>query len=177
MQIKDKNFKLYLSETTISNRVKQLAAEISNDLSGQNPLFITVLTGAMIFASDLYRNITIQSELTSIRLKSYVGTESTGKVKTVTPLYEKVSDRTVVIVEDIIDSGITIQNIIQQIKSLGAKNIFVVALLFKEEACKIKKPPIDYYGFKIPNKFVVGYGLDYDEQGRNLRDIYEIAGD
>lgn len=175
MRIKDKDFEPYLSEQKISDRIKELASKINHDLTNKNPLFIVILNGAMFFATDLYRQITIPSEITSTRLKSYTGTQSTGTIKTIMPLQEDIAGRTIVIVEDIVDSGITIKKITSQIKDLGANEVYSAVLLFKKEACKDQNLHLDYVGFEIPDKFVVGYGLDYDEQGRNLDSIYVLA--
>lgn len=175
MKIKGKDFYPYLLMEEIADRNKKLADRINHDLTNKNPLFVVILNGAMIFAADLYRNITIPSEITSTRLKSYAGTESTGTIKTIMPLQEDIAGRTVIIVEDIVDSGATIKRIVKQAKDLGAAKVYTAVLLFKKEACKIKDLHLDYVGFEIPDKFVVGYGLDYDEQGRNLRDIWALS--
>ncbi len=175
IKIKDKEFMPFILEANIKKRVKELGSEISQDLANKNPLFIVVLNGAMFFAVDLFFNITIPAEITSTRLKSYAGTQSTGKIKTIMPLQEDVADRTVVIVEDIVDSGATIERIVKQVKDLGAADVRIAVLLFKKEACKIQNLHLDYVGFEIPDKFVVGHGFDYDEEGRNLRDIYAIS--
>lgn len=175
MEVLDKKFRLYITEGKILSRVKRLGTQISYDLVGKNPLLVVNLNGAMVFGVDLHRSITIPSELTTIRLKSYAGTKSTGEIKTIMPLQEDIVGRTVVIVEDIVDSGATIQAIVQQMKDLGAADVRIATLLFKKEACKIENLPLDYVGFEIPNKFVVGYGLDYNGYGRNLRDIFVPA--
>lgn len=175
VQVGDKIFRRYIKKSDIDARITEIATEIDRDLAGENPLFVIILNGAFIFAADLYRAITIPSEITTTRLKSYSGTETTGAVKTIMPLQESVVDRTVVIIEDIVDSGLTIQKIIHQIKDLGAKDVRTAILLFKPDSCQIENPPIDYCAFKIPSKFIVGYGLDYDEAGRSFPDIYALA--
>ena len=175
IQISDKTFKPYLSQDKILAEVERVAEQMNKDLDGKNPLFICVLNGAFIFAADLYRKLNIQSQITFMRMKSYVGTETTGKVKTISNLLESVVDRTVVIVEDIVDSGYTMQRMISQLKDLGAKDVKVAVLLNKPNARKVEGLNIDYCCLEIPNDFIVGYGLDYNEEGRNLPDIYVVA--
>lgn len=174
VKIKDKTFEKFITNDEISTRIKELAKQINRDLAGKNPLFVVVLNGAMFFAVDLFLNITIPAEITSTRLKSYAGTKSTGTIKTIMPLQEDIADRTVVIVEDIVDSGTTIERIIKQVKDLGAAKVYTAILLFKKEACKIPSLKLNYVGFIIPDNFVIGHGFDYDEQGRNLPDIYAL---
>ena len=176
IKIKDKEFETFLSKDKLTNRIEELGKKITKDLLGKDPLFIVVLNGALFFGAELFLNIDIPTaEITTTRLKSYAGTQSTGKIKTIMPLQEDIAGRTVVIVEDIVDSGTTIQRIIQQVKDLGAAEVYTAILLFKKEACKIKDLHLDYVGFEVPDKFVVGHGFDYDEQGRNLRDIYALV--
>ena len=177
IQVSDRKFKHYLSQEQILAEVSRIAAQISTDLADKSPLFVCVLNGAFVFASDLFRRITIpDAEITFIRMKSYVGTQTTGKVKTITGLLESVVDRTVVIVEDIVDSGYTMERLIHQLKDdLGAKEVKVACLLSKPNALKVKDLKLDYVAMEIPNDFIVGYGLDYNEQGRNLPDIWVVA--
>lgn len=174
MQVSDKEFKPYLSEEKILAEVSRVAAQINRDLKDNNPLFICVLNGAFVFASDLYRRITIPSEITFMRLKSYEGTETTGKVRTIGSLVESVEDRTVVVVEDICDSGYTLQLMVGQLYKLGAKEVRVAVLLNKPNARRVEGLKLDYCCLEIPNDFIVGYGLDYNEQGRNLPDIWVV---
>lgn len=167
-------FRRYLTEAEILEAVDRMAAQINEDLKDENPLFVVILNGAFIFAADLYRRIKIPSEITSTRLKSYDGTETTGSVKVLMPLYESPVGRTVVIVEDIVDSGYTIKQITEQLKNSGAKDVKTAILLHKPTACKVDGLELDYVAFEIPEKFIVGYGLDYDESARGLRDIYTL---
>ena len=175
IQVSDRIFKPYLSQEQILAEVARIAKQMNEDLDGKNPLLICVLNGAFIFAADLYRRLTIPSQITFMRMKSYVGTETTGKVKTISNLLESVVDRTVVIVEDIVDSGYTMQRMVQQLRDLGAKEVRVAVLLNKPRARKVEGLNIDYCCLEIPNDFIVGYGLDYNEEGRNLPDIYVVT--
>lgn len=177
IKVSDRLFKHYLSQEQILAEVSRIAAQISEDLADKSPLFVCVLNGAFIFASDLFRRVTIpDAEITFIRMKSYVGTQTTGKVKTITGLLESVVDRTVVVVEDIVDSGYTMERLIHQLKDdLGAKEVKVACLLSKPNALKVKDLKLDYVAMQIPNDFIVGYGLDYNEMGRNLPDIWVVA--
>ena len=175
MQVSDKEFKPYLSQEQILAEVDRVAAQINRDFEGKNPLFICVLNGAFVFAADLYRRVTVPSEITFMRMKSYEGTQTTGKVKTISNLLESVVDRSVVIVEDICDSGYTLQRTVQQLKDLGAKEVAIAVLLNKPNARKVDGLNLDYCCLEIPNDFIVGYGLDYNEQGRNLPDIWVVA--
>jgi hypoxanthine phosphoribosyltransferase len=174
IRIKDKEFRIYLTAQQIEEAVSAVAARINADLAEKNPIFVCVLNGAFIFAADLYRHITIPSQITFMRMKSYEGMQSTGKVKTIASLHESMVGRTVVVVEDIVDTGFTMQRMIAQLKDLGASEVYVSTLLRKPQACKVPDLKIDYAALEIPNDFIVGYGLDYDEEGRNLPDIYVL---
>ncbi|MEI3341627.1 MAG: hypoxanthine phosphoribosyltransferase [Coprobacter fastidiosus] len=174
IQIKDKTFRPYIRREEIKAAIEKIAARINNELAGENPLFICVLNRAFVFAADLLREITIESEITFMRMKSYSGTQSTGVVKIIHGLDEDIKDRTVIVVEDIIDTGFTMQRIINQLKEREPKQVKIATLLFKPKALKCDVH-VDYAALEIPNDFIVGYGLDYDEQGRNLKDIYVIA--
>lgn len=174
VQVKDKEFRIYLTREQITEAVKKVADQINADLAGKNPIFICVLNGAFVFAADLYRHITIQSQITFMRMKSYSGMQTTGTVKTIASLHESLVDRTVVVIEDIVDTGYTMQRMIQQLGDLGAAEVRVCTLLRKPQACKVPDLKIDYCALEIPNEFIVGYGLDYDEDGRNLPDIYVL---
>ncbi len=175
IKVKDKFFKPFISAEEIQQSIERIAKQINEDLAGKNPLFICVLNGAFMFASDLFKVIDIDAEITFMRMKSYEGMSTSGSVKSISGLLESVEGRTVVVVEDIIDTGYTMQGIMDQLSELGASEIKVATLLFKPEALKVKDLQIDYIAREIPNAFIVGYGLDYDEAGRNLKDIYVIA--
>ena len=173
VRIKDKSFKVSIPEEVIKSRVKAVAEHINKDLDGRNPLFLCVLNGAFVFAADLLREVTIPYTVSFVKLASYQGTTSTGKVREVVGLNEDISGRTVVIVEDIVDTGRTMR---QMIESLGTRNpeaVHICTLFVKPD--KLEEPlDIDYVAFSIPDDFIVGYGLDYDQHGRNYPDIYKI---
>ncbi len=173
IQVKDKLFDLFIPESEILEAVQRVANQISKDVRSENPLFICVLNGAFMFASDLIKRLDFPCEVTFIRLKSYQGTTTDGQVKEVHGLIEPVSGRNVVIIEDIIDTGHTISQLIQTISQDNPASLRVATLLFKPESLKMEITP-DYVAMNIPSDFIVGYGLDYDGQGRNLRDIYKI---
>lgn len=174
VQVRDKEFRLYLTQEQILEAVGRVAGRINADLADKNPIFVAVLNGAFVFAADLYRRITIPSQITFMRMKSYEGMNTTGRVKTIASLHESMVGRTVVVVEDIVDSGYTMDRMITQLYDLGAAHVYVATLLRKPNACKVPHLHIDYCALEIPNDFIVGYGLDYDEEGRNLPDIYVV---
>ncbi len=174
VKIKDKTFQTSISEAEIKQRIKELAKQVSRDMEGKNPLFLGVLNGSFIFAADLMREMTIPCEISFVKLASYQGTTSTGKVKEVIGINENLTDRNVIIVEDIVDTGATMK---QMVESLGTRNpasIDICTLFVKPD--KLKEPlDIKYAAFSIPNDFIVGYGLDYDQQGRNLKEIFTLV--
>jgi hypoxanthine phosphoribosyltransferase len=174
IRVKDKEFKLSIPASEIDKAVDDLASRLNHDLEGQNPIFLVVLNGAFMFAADLYRKITVPSEISFVKLASYSGTSSTSDVKELIGLNERLIGRTVVILEDIIDTGTTMQYLISKLKYIGAAKVVLVALLFKPSAFQ-ESFRIDYLGMEIPNEFIVGYGLDYDGFGRNYADIYRIV--
>lgn len=174
IQIKDKQFCLSIPESEILKAVKSVANQINTDLSGSNPLFICVLNGAFMFASDLMKEISFPCEITFIKLSSYEGLYTSGSVKEIIGLNESVVGRNVVIVEDIVDTGITMERILASLVAKGANNIHVATFLQKPDALQ-RDIKIDYIAMKIPNDFIVGYGLDYDGYGRNLKDIYTVV--
>lgn len=174
IKIKDKSFRVSLSEAEIKNRIKALAADISADMAGKNPLFLGVLNGAFIFAADLMREITIPCEISFVKLASYQGTTSTGKVHEVLGINEDLSGRTVIILEDIVESGQTIKRMMESLGTRNPASIHVCTLFFKPEKLQ-EQLELDYVAFRIPDDFIVGYGLDYDQAGRGLKDIYTIV--
>ncbi len=173
IKILDKSFVPFISEETIKHKVKEVAALINLEYKDKKPLFISVLNGAFIFTADLFKELTIDVEVCFIKLASYKGTQSTGHIITCIGLDANLKGRDVIVVEDIIDTGNTLNAFLPQIYNQQPKSLKVATLLFKPDA--IKHPiPIDYCCFNIPNKFVLGYGLDYDGFGRNLREIYQL---
>ncbi|EFB33034.1 hypoxanthine phosphoribosyltransferase [Segatella oris] len=174
VKIKDLTFKTFIPESEIQQRVKAVAEKINKDLDGKNPLLLAVLNGSFVFAADLIRNITIPCEISFVKLASYQGTTSTGKIKEVIGLNEDLTGRTVVIVEDIVDTGFTMKRMIETLGTRHPESIHICSLLVKPD--KLQVPlDIEYAAIEIPNDFIVGYGLDYDQQGRQLRDIYTIV--
>lgn len=171
--VKDLAFRPYISAADIQARTAALGSAISQDYAGKCPLFLVVLNGAFVFAADLVRACPIDSEITFVRLASYDGLASTGQVKTIIGLPEVLAGRHIIIVEDIIDSGQTLAGFIPQLEQHRPASIAVAALLVKPDALE-HRVEIDYKGFDIPTKFVVGYGLDYDGLGRQLPDIYQL---
>ena len=172
--IKDKTFETSMPEAEIKNRVKELAQQMSRDLEGKNPLFLAVLNGAFIFAADLIREMTIPCEISFVKLASYQGTTSTGTIHEVIGINENLSGRTVVIVEDIVESGLTIKRMMEQLGTRNPASVQVCTLFFKPERLK-EDLKLDYVAFEIPNDFILGYGLDYDQQGRGLKDLYTLV--
>ena len=174
VKIKDKTFRTFIPEDQIAQSVKAVAERINKDLADKNPLFLAVLNGSFIFAADLMRNITIPCEISFVKLASYQGTTSTGVIKEVIGLNEELAGRTVVILEDIVDTGFTIKRMIETLGTRGPESVHVCTLLLKPG--KLQVPlNVEYVAMEIPNDFIVGYGLDYDQQGRNLRDIYTLV--
>lgn len=172
--VRDRQFTVSIPEKDILKRVAEVATQISKDLEGQNPLFLAVLNGSFMFAADLLRGINTPCEISFVRMASYEGTSSAGQVKQLLGLKEDIKDRTVVIVEDIIDSGLTMKNLLELLQSKGPKDIRIASLLVKPGNLKVELD-IPYCCFNIPNDFIVGYGLDYDGEGRNLRNIYTVV--
>lgn len=174
VKIKDKTFQTSIPETEIKSRVKAVAEQISKDMAGKNPLFLAVLNGSFIFAADLMREMTIPCEISFVKLASYQGTTSTGKIKEVIGINENLSGRTVIIVEDIVESGLTMKRMIETLGTRSPESVHICTLLFKPEKLQTELK-LDYVAFTIPNDFIVGYGLDYDQQGRTLKDIYTLV--
>jgi hypoxanthine phosphoribosyltransferase len=171
--IQGHTFKTKITSAEIQKAVSDVAKQINKDLKDKKPLFLAVLNGSFMFAADLLKQVTIECEISFVKLASYEGSSSSGKVKQLIGIDEEIKGRTVVIIEDIIDTGITIDNVWEQLKVLGAAEIKVASLLFKPEAYT-KTVPIEYTAIVIPNDFVVGYGMDYRGCGRNLEDIYVL---
>ena len=174
VKVLDKTFETSMPEAQIKARVKELAQQISKDMEGKNPLFLAVLNGAFVFAADLMREMTIPCEISFVKLASYQGTTSTGKVREVIGINEDLSGRTVIIVEDIVESGQTMHSMIESLGTRNPASVHICTLFFKPS--KLKEPlTLDYVAFRIPDDFIVGYGLDYDQAGRGLKDIYTIV--
>lgn len=176
VHIHDKTFHVYISKEQISERIAELAKQIDQDYKGLNPLFIGILNGSFIFAADLFRALTIDAEISFIKLASYKGTSSTGNVVTAIGMEDNLHDRHVIIIEDIIDTGKTLHAFMPELVNRHPASLKIATFLTKPEA--LKHPvKADYTGFEIPNKFVIGYGLDYDKAGRNLPALYILAGE
>ena len=174
VKIKDKTFKTSIPEAEILEKVKVVADRINKDFEGKTPVFLAVLNGSFIFAADLLRMITIPNEISFVKYASYEGTSSTGKMKQLMGINQDLSGRDVIIVEDIVDSGFTMQHMIEELKKQNPASIEICSLLVKPGNLKVDLD-INYAVMEIPNDFIVGYGLDYDQEGRNLRDIYTIV--
>jgi hypoxanthine phosphoribosyltransferase len=174
VQVKDKLFEKSIDAKEISDIVQKMAEEINRDYTGMNPLFVCILNGSFVFAADLFRKITIPCQITFIKLSSYSGTQTTGAVREVIGLSDDVTGRHLIIVEDIVDTGITLDNFLKTLEKYRPASVKLAAFCFKKEAFRMKFG-IDYLGITIPNEFIVGYGLDYDGYGRNLPDIYKIV--
>ena len=164
----------FLKEEAILKEVKRVGKEISRDYEGKTPLFLCILNGAFMFAADILRNVTIPCNVTFVKVASYQGTDTTGKVKELMGLNESIEGRDVIIVEDIVDTGYTMRDVMQSLADKNAASVAVCALLCKPDKLKVDID-IKYLAMNIPNGFIVGYGLDYDGFGRNLRDIYKIV--
>lgn len=174
VKIKDKSFKTSIPEAEILKKVQVVADRINQDYAGKKPVFLAVLNGAFIFAADLMRMITIPSEISFVKYASYVGTSSTGSMKTLMGINQDLEGRDVIIIEDIVDSGFTMVHMIDELKNKNPASIEICSLLVKPGNLKVDLD-INYTVMEIPNDFIVGYGLDYDQEGRNLRDIYTIV--
>ena len=174
IQIKDKSFTTFITEEKILKEVARVADEINRDLNGTQPLFLSVLNGSFMFTSDLMKFINIPCEISFVKLASYQGTSSTGKVKELVGLNEDITGRTVVIVEDIVDTGFTMERLIETLRARTPMERRIATLLVKPDKLKVNLD-INYVAMNIPNDFIVGYGLDYDGFGRNYRDIYTVV--
>lgn len=173
IQVNDKYFRPFIPEAEIKRRVKEVADMISLDMAGKNPLLLGVLNGSFIFAADLMREITIPCEISFVKLASYQGVTSTGQVKEVLGINEDLTGRHVVIVEDIVDTGLTMKRMVESLGTRNPASISICALLVKPDKLQVELD-LKYVALRIPNDFIVGYGLDYDQQGRGLKDIYVL---
>lgn len=174
VKIKDKTFKTFIPEEKILESIKVIADRINEDMKDKNPLFMAVLNGSFIFAADLMRMITIPCQISFVKLASYQGTTSTGKITEVFGVNEDLSGRTIVIVEDIVDTGLTMKRMIESLGTRNPESVHICTLLLKPDKLQVDLE-IEYAAMEIPNDFIVGYGLDYDQEGRGLRDIYTIV--
>ena len=174
IKVHDKTFVPYLPETLIHEKVKELAAELDRDYAGKRPLFIAILNGSFMFTADLFKELTIEAEICFIKLASYKGTKSTGQVVTAIGLDTDINNRHIIILEDIIDTGKTMNEFLPQLRNQQPASLKVAVLLHKPDAT-VFPVDIDYCCFSIPNKFVLGYGLDYDGLGRNIRELYQLS--
>jgi hypoxanthine phosphoribosyltransferase len=174
IQVHDKKFEPYFSAAAIASRIHEIAEAINNDYNTKRPLFVAILNGAFMFASDLFKEVNIEAEICFIKLASYKGTKSSGHVVTAIGLDIDLYGRDVVIVEDIVDTGKTLSAFLPQLRHQQPASLKIVALLQKPDALEFPIT-VDYLGFSIPDKFVVGYGLDYDGLGRNIGEIYRLC--
>lgn len=176
IQVIDKKFKPYITAAEIDIRIKEMAEQINHDYKDKKPIFIAILNGSFMFASDLFKSISIEAEICFIKLASYKGTKSTGNVITSIGLDEPLQGRHVVIIEDIVDTGNTLTKFLPQLHNQQPASLKIAALLHKPDA--LEHPlSLDYIGFSVPNKFLLGFGLDYDGLGRNLAEIYQLVED
>ncbi|MEO5602720.1 MAG: hypoxanthine phosphoribosyltransferase [Cyclobacteriaceae bacterium] len=174
MEIKGLEFIDFISEEKVQNKVQALAADINRHYAGKTPVFLPVLNGSFMFAADLIKDINIPCRVSFVKVSSYEGTNSTGQLKTLIGLDESLFNQDVIIIEDIVDTGLTLQKIIDELKSLGTRSVEVVSLLRKKPA-RDSGVKVRYTGFEIEDEFVLGYGLDYDGLGRNYRQIFQAA--
>jgi len=169
----DKDFELFIPEQKIQNAIAEMAKKIKADIADTNPLFVSILNGAFMFTADLMRELNGPYELTFARYSSYRGTSTTGSVNEIMPVKVDVRNRMVILLEDIIDTGTTMQYVMDKLREQGAREVRLATMLYKPEAMRCNLMP-DYVGLEIPTDFIVGYGLDYDELGRAYRDIYKL---
>lgn len=174
LQVKDKRFRVSITAEEIQQQVKRVAAEINRDYAGKEPIFLAVLNGSFIFAADLMREVTLPCEISFVKMTSYAGTNTTGTIREVIGLNVDIKDRPVIIVEDIVDTGLTMAHMLETLKTHNPSSIDICTLLLKPEKLKVALD-VKYCALQIPNDFIVGYGLDYDGQGRNSKDIYTIV--
>ncbi len=173
IEVKGKQFELFLDRNVIQERIAAIAEQMDHDLAGKDPLFLGVLNGAFMFASDLMKKLTISSQVSFIKLASYVGMQRGSKIHEVFGLTERIEGRTIVVLEDVVDSGHTMKQLVESLQSRSPKEIRIATLLFKPEAMVCAIQP-DYVAFEIPNDFVIGFGMDYDGYGRSLDQVYAV---
>jgi hypoxanthine phosphoribosyltransferase len=174
VKLLDKEFGIYIPYQEIKQAINRIASEINRDLQGEDVLFICILNGSFMFTAELFKEIELEnSEVTFLKLSSYEGTDTTGQVKALLGLNEPVAGRTLVVLEDIIDTGITMVEVMDILKAHNPKAVKIATMLLKPEKFG-DKMPIDYVGMEIGNEFIVGFGLDYNRKGRNLKDIYKV---
>jgi hypoxanthine phosphoribosyltransferase len=174
IKVLDKYFEKYIPYEKIDEAVQKVADQMEGELADKNPLFLVILNGAFMFAGDLFKKLNFPAEISFIKFTSYSGTQSTGEVKQLMGLDRSIEGRTIVLVEDIVDTGISMEHILNYLGKQNVKELKIATLLFKPNAYK-KQFKIDYIGMDIPNDFIIGYGLDYNGQARNLKDIYKIV--
>ncbi len=175
MKIKDLEFKKYISATKIEAKVTELANQLNKDYQDKSPVFLPILNGSFMFASDLIKEIKIPCRVSFVKISSYAGTNTTGQLKTLIGHDESLFNQDIVIVEDIVDTGLTLEKIMDELRGLGAKSVEAITLLRKKTA-REKNLDVKYVGFDLESEFVLGYGLDYDGLGRNLKDLYKAVG-
>jgi hypoxanthine phosphoribosyltransferase len=174
VKVHDRYFETFIPEETIQMEVQRIAGEMNRDLAGQDPIFLGILNGAFMFASDLYKQLDFPCQITFLKLASYSGTHSTGSVKQLIGINRDLKDRVVVVLEDIVDTGVTLETIIRQLSGFEPAEIKVATFLHKPDAT-VREVKLDYVGISIPNNFIIGYGLDYEGYGRNFREIYQLV--
>jgi hypoxanthine phosphoribosyltransferase len=174
VQVHDKQFKLFIAEDAIQREVTRIADLMNGELADKDPIFLGILNGAFMFASDLYKQLSFPCQITFLKLASYSGTKSTGTVKQLIGINLDLKDRFVVVLEDIVDTGVTLETIIRQLSGFQPAAIRVATFLHKPEAT-IREVKLDYVGMEIPNDFILGYGLDYNGYGRNFKEIYQLV--
>jgi len=174
IKVHDKHFEPFIPEKKIQKEVSRIAKEMNHDLASKDPIFLGILNGAFMFASDLYKQLTFPCQITFLKLASYSGTQSTGTVKQLIGINRDLKDRVVVVLEDIVDTGVTLETIIRQLSGYQPAEIRVATFLHKPDAT-IREVALNYVGMKIPNDFILGYGLDYDGYGRNFKEIYRLV--
>lgn len=174
VQVHDKYFEPFITEESIQREVTRIAGEMNRDLASKDPIFLGILNGAFMFASDLYKQLEFPCQITFLKLTSYSGTKSTGSVKQLIGINMELKGRVVVVLEDIVDTGVTLETIIRQLSGFEPAEIIVATFLHKPDAT-LREVKLDYVGIRIPNNFILGYGLDYDGYGRNFRQIYQLV--